>query len=98
MLFDRDITGIRKTAANYRRTGKGDGVKCYPLPVKKGAGMTDNELEQIEQEALEAYCKQELKSLKLSDEEIQELEENGDLIRFYAGFLNYHYACPAGKK
>ena len=60
--------------------------------------MTESELKQIEREALTAYCKQELKSLKLSDEELQELEERGDLIRFYAGFLNYHYACPSSKK
>lgn len=56
------------------------------MPVKKGACMTD--LNRIEQEALKEYAKEELKSLKiLTDEELQALDDKGEIVQYYGNFL-----------
>lgn len=46
------------------------------------------DLDRIEREALKAYAREELKSnLKLSDEELQALDDKDEIIQYYGNFL-----------
>lgn len=59
--------------------------------------MTEQALKDLEQEALVAYCKEELKALKLTKAEIQELEDKGEIVSYYGNFLNYMALQPPAK-
>lgn len=56
--------------------------------------MTDEVLKDLEQKALITYCKEELIALKLPKEEIQELEDKGEIVSYYGHFLNYMALQP----
>ena len=46
------------------------------------------DLDRIEREALKAYAKEELRSLKiLTDEELQALDDKDEIIQYYGNFL-----------
>lgn len=59
--------------------------------------MTNEALKRLEEEALIAYCKAELKALKLTKAEIQELEDKGEIVSYYGHFLNYMALQPQAK-
>ena len=52
------------------------------------------DLDALERQALIQYAKEELRSLKYTEAEIRELEEKGEIVRFYGHILNeriYNY-------
>lgn len=44
-------------------------------------------LDEVEREALIAYCKEQLKDIGLTDAEIEDLEEKGEIVRFYGQLI-----------